>query len=64
MIPYSENYSGLLTETYLALAIAGICTTSFELMRRRRRKTKGYEQDLASGRSEKELGSVESWEFG
>ncbi|KAG8860888.1 hypothetical protein FRB96_003623 [Tulasnella sp. 330] len=61
---YSKNYSGLLTETYLALAVGGICLTSFELMRRQRRKTKGYKEVLAAGTTHTELGSEETWEFG
>ncbi|KAG9033951.1 hypothetical protein FRB95_014030 [Tulasnella sp. JGI-2019a] len=61
---YSKNYSGLLTETYLALAVAGICVTSFELMRSRRRKTKSYKDEVSAGTNHTQLGSEETWEFG
>lgn len=57
------TYSGLETEAIVALALASICLTSFELLRRKRRKTKAYLAALAAGNGQ-ELGSVESWEWG
>lgn len=57
------TYSGLETEAFVALALASICLTSFELMRRKRRKTKAYMAAVAAGEG-RELGSVESWEWG
>ncbi|KAG8907708.1 hypothetical protein FRB99_002504 [Tulasnella sp. 403] len=61
--PYSKNFSGLETQTILAVVVGSLCLTSFELMRRKRRLTKAYKASLASS-EDTGLGSVESWEWG
>ncbi|KAJ7259497.1 hypothetical protein B0H12DRAFT_1014472 [Mycena haematopus] len=53
--PFSKNYSGLINQTVIALAITVIAVTGQELMKRARRGVKF---------NPKILGSRESWEFG
>ncbi|KAJ7078629.1 hypothetical protein C8R43DRAFT_351529 [Mycena crocata] len=53
--PFSKNYSGLVNQSVIALAITVLCVTGQELMKRARRGSK-YDPDS--------LGSRESWEFG
>ncbi|KAJ7672754.1 hypothetical protein B0H17DRAFT_1170837 [Mycena rosella] len=53
--PFSKNYSGLINQSVIALAITVVCVTGQELMKRSRRGTK-YNPET--------LGSRESWEFG
>ncbi|KAJ7784498.1 hypothetical protein B0H16DRAFT_1681889 [Mycena metata] len=53
--PFSKNYSGLINQSVIALAITLICVTGQELMKRRRRGT-NYDPET--------LGSRESWGFG
>ncbi|KAF8895476.1 hypothetical protein BD779DRAFT_1609024 [Infundibulicybe gibba] len=52
--PFSKNYSGLVNQTVIGLAITVLCVTGQELMKRKRRG-----KQLGGG-----LGSRESWEFG
>lgn len=56
--PFSGDYSGLVTQAVIASIVLVIAITSFELMRRKRRKipTQTNERGV--------LGSVDSWEFG
>ncbi|KAH8825373.1 hypothetical protein DL96DRAFT_1670496 [Flagelloscypha sp. PMI_526] len=54
--PFSKNYSGLINQSVIALAIATLAVTGQELMKRRRRSGKHF--------SEPGLGRRESWEFG
>lgn len=61
--PFSRNYSGLENQTIAAVCIGSFCLTTFELMRRKRRKTKAYKAALKDGTAN-EVGSVESWEWG
>ncbi|KAJ7175917.1 hypothetical protein C8R46DRAFT_1161021 [Mycena filopes] len=53
--PFSKNYSGLINQSVIALAITLICVTGQELMKRSRRGNK-YDPET--------LGSRESWGFG
>ncbi|KAJ6585051.1 hypothetical protein B0H19DRAFT_1206666 [Mycena capillaripes] len=53
--PFSKNYSGLINQSVIALAITVVCVTGQELMKRARRGSK-YNTET--------LGSRESWEFG
>ncbi|KAG8689846.1 hypothetical protein FRC09_012237, partial [Ceratobasidium sp. 395] len=56
--PYSGDYSGLVTQAAIASIALTLSVTSFELMRRKRRKIPT--QTNKPG----ELGSVDSWEWG
>lgn len=58
------NYSGLENQTIAAVCIGTFCLTTFELMRRKRRKTKAYKAALKDGTVNEGIGSVESWEWG
>ncbi|KAI6114009.1 hypothetical protein F5141DRAFT_1195070 [Pisolithus sp. B1] len=51
---FSEDYSGLIDESIIAVGLAVICITSHEVIKRRRRGTHPPDG----------LGSVESWQFG
>ncbi|KAJ6559133.1 hypothetical protein DFH09DRAFT_1247926 [Mycena vulgaris] len=53
--PFSKDYSGLVNQSVIALAITVVCVTGQELMKRARRGTR-YNRES--------LGSRESWEFG
>ncbi|KAG2338484.1 hypothetical protein BDR05DRAFT_969182 [Suillus weaverae] len=53
--PFSKDYSGLLNQSVITIALAVVSVTSHEIMKRRRR---GLHTQLEG------LGSVESWEFG
>ncbi|KAG1751153.1 hypothetical protein EDB19DRAFT_1675660 [Suillus lakei] len=53
--PFSKDYSGLVNQSVIAIALAAVSVTSHEIMKRRRR---GPHTQLEG------LGSVESWEFG
>ncbi|KAJ7675759.1 hypothetical protein DFH06DRAFT_977107 [Mycena polygramma] len=53
--PFSKNYSGLVNQSVIAIAITVVCVTGQELMKRARRGVK-YNPET--------LGSRESWEFG
>ncbi|KAF5385713.1 hypothetical protein D9757_005480 [Collybiopsis confluens] len=53
--PFSKDYSGLINQSVIGIAITVICVGGQELMKRARRGKK-YRQDL--------LASRESWEFG
>ncbi|KAJ7212056.1 hypothetical protein GGX14DRAFT_621525 [Mycena pura] len=53
--PFSKNYSGLINQSVIALAITAVCVTGQELMKRARRGNK-YDPET--------LGSRQSWEFG
>ncbi|KAJ7095817.1 hypothetical protein B0H15DRAFT_827221 [Mycena belliarum] len=53
--PFSKNYSGLINQSVIAIAITVVCATGQELMKRTRRGMK-YRSET--------LGSRESWEFG
>ncbi|KAJ2930898.1 hypothetical protein H1R20_g6193, partial [Candolleomyces eurysporus] len=55
--PFSKNYSGLINQTVIGIAITVICVTGQELMKRRRRKGRKVPP-------EEGLGKRESWEFG
>ncbi|KAJ7366938.1 hypothetical protein DFH08DRAFT_835992 [Mycena albidolilacea] len=55
--PFSKNYSGLVNQSVIAIAITVVCVTGQELMKRARRGTK-FNPDAET------LGSRESWEFG
>ncbi|KAG6337317.1 hypothetical protein ID866_1779 [Astraeus odoratus] len=52
--PFSKDYSGLINQSVIAIGLTVICVTSHEVMKRRRR----------GPHPPKELGSVESWQFG
>ncbi|KAF8595215.1 hypothetical protein BDV93DRAFT_611513 [Ceratobasidium sp. AG-I] len=56
--PFSGNYSGLVTQAAIASVILAISITSFELIRRKRRKIPTQTNEPGV------LGSVDSWEFG
>lgn len=60
---WAGNYSGLENQTIAAVCIGSFCLITFELMRRKRRKTKAYKAALKDGTAE-ELAGVESWEWG
>ncbi|KAJ7459911.1 hypothetical protein FB451DRAFT_1341703 [Mycena latifolia] len=53
--PFSKNYSGLINQSVIAIAITVVCVTGQELMKRSRRGTRYNPESL---------GSRESWEFG
>ncbi|KAG2033743.1 hypothetical protein BDR03DRAFT_1094176 [Suillus americanus] len=53
--PFSKDYSGLINQSVIAIALAVVSVTSHEIMKRRRRGL-----HIQPGG----LGSVESWEFG
>ncbi|KAG1745993.1 uncharacterized protein EDB91DRAFT_1120093 [Suillus paluster] len=53
--PFSKDYSGLINQSVIAVALAVVSVTSHEIMKRKRR---GRHIQLEG------LGSVESWEFG
>ncbi|RXW24412.1 hypothetical protein EST38_g1408 [Candolleomyces aberdarensis] len=55
--PFSKNYSGLINQTVIGIAITVLCVTGQELMKRRRRKGRKVPP-------EEGLGKRESWEFG
>ncbi|CED82431.1 Uncharacterized conserved protein [Phaffia rhodozyma] len=57
---WTEEYSGLLTNLYVALAVTGICGLSTEIMRGRRRRRGRLGKDDRSGN----ISSRDSWEFG
>ncbi|KIK52099.1 hypothetical protein GYMLUDRAFT_88867 [Collybiopsis luxurians FD-317 M1] len=54
--PFSKNYSGLINQSVIGIAITVICVGGQELMKRARRGRKIYREGV--------LGSRESWEFG
>ncbi|KAG2129484.1 hypothetical protein DEU56DRAFT_817317 [Suillus clintonianus] len=53
--PFSKDYSGLINQSAIAVALVAVSVTSHEIMKRKRR---GLHTQLEG------LGSVESWEFG
>lgn len=56
--PYSRDYSGLVSQAVIASVVLAFAVTSFELMRRKRRKIPSQTNEPGV------LGSVDSWEFG
>ncbi|KAF8835644.1 DUF221-domain-containing protein [Paxillus ammoniavirescens] len=52
--PFSKDYSGLINQSVIAVGLAVICITSYEVLKRRRR----------GPHPPQGLGSVESWQFG
>jgi hypothetical protein len=54
--PFSRNYSGLINQSVIGLAIVVLCVGGQELMKRARRGKNIYRKEA--------LGSRESWEFG
>ncbi|KAG2066463.1 DUF221-domain-containing protein [Suillus decipiens] len=53
--PFSKDYSGLINQSVIAIALVTVSVTSHEIMKRRRRRLHTQPEGL---------GSVESWEFG
>ncbi|GAV99949.1 DUF221-domain-containing protein [Lentinula edodes] len=54
--PFSKNYSGLINQTVIGIAITVLCVGGQELMKRARRGSRTNRNGV--------LGSRESWEFG